>query len=158
MEDFEGMLPGHLSFPSSGNPFLLRFIDASSQFCSCLNLIFCVPCCSFSSFWLCCLIHFSDSSNKTVLYNIWAGSVSAHRNRFPVFIHPCKLFAFFFLLVSPLLEGLFCLLLFQRCIVVTNPHLFPTCENNKTWKPHIASVVFGRRAESLVRLVLLLQK
>lgn len=41
---------------------LLHFIDASSKFCSCLNLIVCMPCCSFSSFWLCCLIHFSDSS------------------------------------------------------------------------------------------------
>lgn len=41
----------------------LQFTDASSQFCSLLNLILCVPCCSFPSFWLWCLIHFSDSSN-----------------------------------------------------------------------------------------------
>lgn len=42
---------------------LLHFIDAPSQFYSCLNPLFHVSRCFLSSFWLDCLIHYSDSSN-----------------------------------------------------------------------------------------------
>lgn len=60
---------------------LLSFTDASSQSCSCLNLLFHVFRCSLSSFWLDCLIHYSDSSNQRVLFSIRVESVPAHRKR-----------------------------------------------------------------------------